>query len=397
MTRIFHTRSPLQRALASLRSLPRTSSLALGTIAIAGALSTGAQAQTGYSATLGGQLYEIEPATGILSPVLATGVNQLFGIANTATPDVLLLSGVTAGLFLADVGAGTVTPLPAGGAPMFAVCNNEDDGAIYGVSLANLYEIDPVTGATSLIGPTGAINIYGLDYHQGLRTLIGFDPITNQIWSIDPASGAGTPIGPAMAGLVGLWYDASSDTLYGICDGNNAGCISEIDPVTGATSLLFSSGLNLVSIGGDVGGGPPPTIGSNYCTAQPNSTGAAASISADGSRTASDNDLTLTASGMPPTQFGIFLTSMTQASTPVASGTLCVGGNIIRFQGPGQILQADANGEFSLQVDTQALPAGIPTPIVAGDTYNFTAWFRDTDPMTGATANFSDGYEITFQ
>ena len=393
MTMSSQSQSSLHRAFASLRSLPLT----LGAIAIAAALSTDAQAQTGYCATLGGQLYEIEPASGVLTPVLATGVNQLFGIANTGTPDELLLSGVTAGLFRANLTTGTVTSLPTGGFPMFAVCNNEDDGAIYGVSLANLYEIDPVSGATSLIGPTGAINIYGLDYHQGLQTLIGFDPITNQIWSIDPASGAGTPIGPAMAGLVGVWYDASSDTLYGICDGNNAGCVSEIDPATGATTLLFSSGLNLVSIGGDVGGGAPPSLGSNYCTAQPNSTGAAASISAEGSRTAIDNDVTLTASDVPPMQFGIFLTSTTQAATPVAAGTLCVGGNSIRFQGPGQILQADANGEFSLQIDTQALPAGTPTPIVAGDTYNFTAWFRDTDPMAGNTANFTDGYEITFE
>ena len=393
MIKALHTRGSLRGALAPLRSLPIT----LGAVAVASALSSGAHAQTGYCATLGGQLYEIEPASGVLTPILATGVNQLFGIANTGTPGELLLSGVTAGLFRADLASGTVTPLPTGGFPMFAVCNNEDDGAIYGISLANLYEIDPVSGATSLIGPTGAINIFGLDYHQGLQTLIGFDPITNQIWSIDPASGAGTPIGPAMAGLVGLWYDASSDTLYGICDGNNAGCVSEIDPATGATTLLFSSGLNLVSIGGDLGGGAPPAIGTNYCTAVPNSTGGAASISATGSRTASDNDLTLTASGMPAMQFGIFLTSTTQAATPVASGTLCVGGNIIRFQGPGQVLQADANGEFSLQVDTQSLPAGIPTPIVAGDTYNFTAWFRDTDPMAGNTANFTDGYEITFQ
>jgi len=141
-------------------------------------------------------------------------------------------------------------------------------------------------------------------------------------------------------------------------------------------------------------GGPP---GANYCNAQANSTGGAASIDVTGSNVAADNDITLMASGMPPQQFGIFLTSMTQASTPVASGTLCVGGNIIRFQGPGQILQASPAGEYSLAIDISALPAGVPTPIVAGDTYNFTTWFRDIDPAIGNTANFSDGYSITFQ
>jgi len=142
------------------------------------------------------------------------------------------------------------------------------------------------------------------------------------------------------------------------------------------------------------GGG---TLGTNYCTAVPNSSGQAASISADGSIVAADNDLTLHASGVPVMQFGIFLTSRDQASAPVASGTLCLGGSIIRFQGAGQILQADMSGEYSLQIDTTALPAGTPTPIVAGDTYNFTTWFRDVDPMIGNTANFSDGVSILFQ
>jgi len=143
-------------------------------------------------------------------------------------------------------------------------------------------------------------------------------------------------------------------------------------------------------------GGGSGTIGTNYCTAVPNSTGGAASISAAGSTVAANNDLTLTAVGMPAQQFGIFVTSETQGSTPVAAGNLCVAGTIVRFQEPGQILQADANGEFSLQIDITALPAGVPTPIMPGETWNFTAWFRDIDPMTGNTANFSDGVSITF-
>jgi len=139
------------------------------------------------------------------------------------------------------------------------------------------------------------------------------------------------------------------------------------------------------------------SLGTRYCNPTNNSTGGAASIAAEGSIIASDNDLTLSASGVPALQFGIFLTSLNQASTPVASGILCLGGSIIRFQGPGQILQADMNGEYSLGIDISALPAGTPTPIVAGDTYNFTTWFRDVDPMIGNTANFSDGVSITFQ
>jgi len=138
------------------------------------------------------------------------------------------------------------------------------------------------------------------------------------------------------------------------------------------------------------------SLGTNYCTAIANSTGGTASITATGSNVAADNDLTLTATGMPAQQFGIFVTSQTQGATLIASGNLCVAGNIVRFQEPGQVLQSDMDGAFSLQIDTTSLPAGVPTPIMAGETWNFTAWYRDTG-MMGPTANFTDGVEITFE
>jgi len=165
--------------------------------------------------------------------------------------------------------------------------------------------------------------------------------------------------------------------------------VTDQNNVANPTVRTSACGLKVINDNGGV-------LGVNYCTALPNSTGAAAEISAAGSSVAATNDLTLVASGVPAGQFGIFLTSETQASTPLQSGILCVGGNIIRFQGPGQILQADMGGEFSLQIDTTALPAGVPTPIAPGDTWNFTAWFRDFDPASGNTANFTDGIEIAF-
>jgi len=190
-----------------------------------------------------------------------------------------------------------------------------------------------------------------------------------------------------------IWFIGAWDPGFAIPEFLD-GTIDDVQVYGGA--MTASDVMDLFSNpGSTVGMGGP--LGTNYCTAATNSTGGAASIDATGSNVAADNDLTLMASGLPPQQFGIFLTSMTQASTPVASGTLCVGGSIIRFQGPGQILQANGAGEYSLAIDISALPAGVPTPIVAGDTYNFTTWFRDIDPAIGNTANFSNGYSITFQ
>lgn len=149
-----------------------------------------------------------------------------------------------------------------------------------------------------------------------------------------------------------------------------------------------------------LGGG---TIGTNYCTANANSTGAAAVMAASGSTSVGNNDLVLEASDLPMGSFTFFLTSQVQGlvvgpggSQGGSQGNLCLGGAIGRHVGPGQIQQAGATGEVSLAIDLTLTPQ--PTGLVsvtAGETWNFQAWYRDTSP-TGATSNFTDGLEIDF-
>lgn len=138
-------------------------------------------------------------------------------------------------------------------------------------------------------------------------------------------------------------------------------------------------------------------IGTNYCSALPNSTGQPGIIAATGSTVVSANDLTLSAQSLPAGQFGIFITSFATDSVPVGDGVLCLGGSIGRFNQPGQILQADAAGAFSLAVDLTM----VPTPsqfiqVQPGDTLYFQAWHRDGTPsMPGS--NFTDGVQVDFQ
>jgi hypothetical protein len=171
----------------------------------------------------------------------------------------------------------------------------------------------------------------------------------------------------------------------------------------GSIEIQTSVSTDFDSINGFqvVPSGATPSLGTNYCTATVNSTGVAASISATGSSLASANNVTLIAENMPPGQFGIFVTSLTQAFTPgVGSGNLCLGGLIGRYQQPGQIVQVDPTGSFSLQIDTNFMPQGTNVvPIAPGEAWNFQAWFRDfttTPPITG-TSNLTNGLEITFQ
>ncbi|MEM1448654.1 MAG: hypothetical protein AAGI22_06045 [Planctomycetota bacterium] len=210
--------------------------------------------------------------------------------------------------------------------------------------------------------------VYRIDFMAGQERL--------RLW-INPA--VDYPTGPA--DLDTMIADLRFDEIRLSSGGNNG-------------DLYFWD--NIVFAKGDPGGG----IGTNYCVANPNSTGVTGVIDAVGSAIASDNNLTLRASELPNNAFGFFLTSLTQAQVANpggSSGNLCLGGAIGRYVGPGQIQNTGTAGEFSLGLDlTQTpTPTGFVT-IMAGETWNFQAWHRDTG-MMGATSNFTDGTSLTFQ
>ena len=72
----------------------------------------------------------------------------------------------------------------------------------------------------------------------------------------------------------------------------------------------------------------------------------------------------------------------------LGAGNLCLGGAIGRYAGPSGI---------SLAIDLTQLPQPTgPVTALPGESWNFTAWHRDTSGM-GATSNFTDGLAVTFQ
>jgi hypothetical protein len=133
-------------------------------------------------------------------------------------------------------------------------------------------------------------------------------------------------------------------------------------------------------------------LGSSYCTSNANSSGNAALLTALGSASIVDNRVYLLAADVPGSQFGLFFASSVAAaptSLPAPSqGLLCVGLPLYRF---GLMLTCDA-GTATFRPDLGHLPFGMN--VVAGDTWNFQAWFRDLNP--GATSNTTDAVAITF-
>ncbi|MEL6714792.1 MAG: hypothetical protein AAFP86_13505, partial [Planctomycetota bacterium] len=141
------------------------------------------------------------------------------------------------------------------------------------------------------------------------------------------------------------------------------------------------------------------SLGTNYCTAVPNSTGVPGVMSAMGSNSVAANNVELRASSLPQGQFGIFVVSMTQGLTtnvPNNVGNLCLGGTIGRYQDLSQIFATGASGTGSLAIDLTAVPAGpVLVATMPGDTLNFQAWHRDV-VGGAATSNFTNGLEILF-
>ena len=139
------------------------------------------------------------------------------------------------------------------------------------------------------------------------------------------------------------------------------------------------------------------TVGTNYCgPANIHSGGTAGVMSGWGSAQVAQNNLSVTASSLPPGEFGYFITSQTQGFRPFpgsSQGNLCLGGKIGRFV--KQLSGTGSGGTVTVALDLTAFPMSRQVPVQPGETWNFQFWFTDTNPT--ATSNFTDGLSVLFQ
>lgn len=146
-------------------------------------------------------------------------------------------------------------------------------------------------------------------------------------------------------------------------------------------------------------GEPIGSPGTNYCMANANSTGGTASMSAVGSTAVANNNMAITATGLPTAAFGFFIVSQTQGfvtNPGGSSGNLCLSGAIGRYVGPGQIMNSGTSGTIGLTLDLTNTPQpNGAVSIIPGQSWSYQAWFRDSS-MTGPTSNFSDGLQIDY-
>jgi hypothetical protein len=310
-----------------------------------------------------------------------------------------------------------------------------NNGILYASTTGSdlLVTIDPLDGTTTTIGPLGVELMHGLEYDSNNDVLYG---VTNQnggsgnaLWTVDVTTGTATFVAThGRPGLAGMAFDASSGTMYvgdfqtgelhtinlttgvttligsfgvGIqtglglafdpvlglfaCDNKASGSVDDelfrVDTSTGAATLVgpINAGnvLGLTFPGGD--------IGVKYCSANSNSTGSPADISAAGSASSSAGDLQLTSAPVP-NQNGIFFHGSSQASVPFGNGFLCATSNLSR----GEVVLARGNSA-SYTYDNSVPKRSLGTYV--GTTRNFQHWTRD--PMGGgALHNTSNAIAI---
>lgn len=209
----------------------------------------------------------------------------------------------------------------------------------------------------------------------------------------DPLIDCDTNVAGTGGAYLARGFTTTDDELvtYTNTSGGTLNLVLEVDMFTAGGCNDYS--LQIMGAGPGVG-----PIGTNYCAANPNGTGATGAMSAFGSTAASMNDVVLTASNLPGNQFGIFVVGQIAVFIPNAGGTsngnICVGGLVGRYNQAGQILSTGTTGSISLPINLGTIPQGNGTaPTMAGDTWFFQAWHRSD---VGLNSNFTDGLEISF-
>ncbi|HPF12753.1 MAG TPA: hypothetical protein PLJ12_00695, partial [Planctomycetota bacterium] len=201
-------------------------------------------------------------------------------------------------------------------------------------------------------------------------------------------------VGPTGAQAAGGWYQHTVN-IAGFMTPTATMRLRFVASDTGSGSIVEAAIDDVQGFSLD-----PSTValGTNYCgPAVANSSGFPGFISAVGSPNVVDNEVKLSAFGMPSNQFGFFLNGTAQGFTANpggSAGNLCLGGTLGRYNQLNAIFNTGNLGYGELDLDlTQTPTASGTTAILAGQTWNFQCWYRDT---ANVTSNFTDAISINF-
>ncbi len=139
-----------------------------------------------------------------------------------------------------DTGAGT--HISTGSVEITGVAYNPSNGIIYASGITDLFTVDPLTGAHTLIGSYGIAGsvMISLAYSNLTGIMYAIDLVTDALYTINPATGAAT-----LVGSLGIDINYAQDMSFNQNDGmlylagyTTTGSLYWIDTNTGVASLV---------------------------------------------------------------------------------------------------------------------------------------------------------------
>lgn len=233
-----------------------------------GGSSLDAQAATLFAGTGkndGGRIITINPTTGAGTLVGSSGFSEVSGLAFNSFG---VLYGVTGGStgpsFLVTInpstGVGTsIGPVASTSNEGFGGLRFSPSGTLFGSAwngtTGELWTINPATAAQTFIsaitGCTGNNFVPGIAFSSA-GTLFGSRGNSNghveNLVTLIPATAACTPIGSGSANVISdLAFDPATGILYGVTGGGGGNFLLQINPATGAETVIGLIGFDNVS------------------------------------------------------------------------------------------------------------------------------------------------------
>jgi len=122
----------------------------------------------------------------------------------------------------------------------------DPNGNLFGITFSNLYSINQVSGAATLIGGLGGNRFNALTINSSGQAFSAADSV-GDLFSVNLGTGLATSLGTIGAGFTSSSGDLefANGILYGI-DGAGTDSLYSLNPITGAGALIGSTGLAAV-------------------------------------------------------------------------------------------------------------------------------------------------------